>query len=109
MLSDIRQALRQSPLMYGALFALLPLLLGLAVVPVVGFGPCGPNVGPSVRFFVVISGAIAMAAPFIGSWLFLVSFRRRHIISAMVGLPLLCGSVFVCLYWFFILVSAVMS
>jgi hypothetical protein len=109
MLSNVRQTLRQSPLIYGVLSAILPLLLGVAVGPLVGFGPCGPNVPSSVRIVVMSAGMVAVASPFVGCWLFWVSFRRRGIVTAVVGLPLICGSVFVCLYWFFILASAIMS
>jgi hypothetical protein len=109
MLSRIQQALRQSPLTYGVLFAALPLMLGIALGPLIGFGPCGPNVPSSVRGLVVVAGTIAVAAPFIGAWLFSISFQARRAVTAVVGLPLLCGSLFVCCYWFFIIVSAVMG
>ena len=109
MLSRIQQTLRQSPLTYGALFAALPLILGMAVGPLIGFGPCGPNVPSSVRGVVLTAGIIAVAAPIIGAWLFWVSFQGRRAASAVAGLPLLWGSAFVCLYWFFIIVSAVMG
>lgn len=109
MLSNVRQTLRHSPLIYGVLFAILPLLLGVAAGPLVGFGPCGPNVPSSVRIIVMSAGMVALASPFVGSWLFWVSFRRRGVVTAVVGLPLICGSLFVCCYWFFVVLSAVMS
>jgi hypothetical protein len=58
---------------------------------------------------VLAAGIIAVAAPFIGAWLFWVSFQGKRTVTALVGLPLMYGSIFVCLYWFFVLVSAVMS
>ena len=109
MLSRIQQPLRQAPLAYGILFAALPLALGVAVGPLVGFGPCGPNVPSSARIIVVTAGAIALAAPFVATWLFWLSFRRQRITAAVVGLPLLFGSGFVCLYWLFVVISAVVS
>jgi hypothetical protein len=107
MLSRIQQALRQSPLAYGVLFAILPLILGLAVGPLVGFGPCGPSVPSSVRLAIIAAGILAITSPLISSWLFWISFRNRKSVTAALALPLLSGSVFVCLYWFFILLSAV--
>lgn len=109
MLSRIQQRLGQTPLAYGILFAMLPLGLGIAVGPLVGFGPCGPNVPSSTRIIVLAAGAIALTAPFVATWLFWLSFLRRRAITSVVGLPLLFGSGFVCLYWFFALISAVMS
>jgi hypothetical protein len=82
-------------------------MLGLAVGPMVGFGPCGPRVPPSVRLAVIAAAILAISPPFIGSWLFWISFRSRRFITATVALPLLSGSIFICLYWFFILLSAV--
>jgi hypothetical protein len=107
MSKSIQQILRQSPMAYGVLFAILPLMLGLAVGPMVGFGPCGPRVPSSIRLAVTAAGILAISCPFISSWLFWISFRSRRIITAAVALPLLSGSIFVCLYWFFIVVSAV--
>jgi hypothetical protein len=88
---------------------MLPLVLGIAVGQFVGFGPCGPNVGSSVRGIVLLVGIIALSAPFISARLFWVSFRRQSVLSGIVGLPLLCGSFLVSCYWFFIVLSAVMS
>jgi hypothetical protein len=105
----IQQRLRQSPLTYGALFAAVPLILGIAVGPLVGWGPCGPNVTSSARVLVLVAGITAMASPFIGGWLFWLSFRRRGVVTGVLSVPLLCGSLFVCVYWFFIILSAVMS
>lgn len=109
MLSSIQRSLRDSPLTYGGLFAVLPLMLGLAAGPLVGFGPCGPNVRSSVRLIVVAVGTIAVASPLVASWLFWISFRRRRTVTSLVGLPLLFASGFVCLYWLLILASAIMS
>jgi hypothetical protein len=109
LMSSILRAFRQSPLAYGCLFALLPLGLGLAVGPLVGFGPCGPSVASSVRLVVVAAGTLAIASPIIGCWLFWISFRTRKTLTAVVALPLLGASVFVCLYWLIVLISAVMS
>jgi DNA polymerase III psi subunit len=94
---------------YGSVFAALPLGLAIAIFPLVGFGPCGPSVPPSVRMIVVAAGTIAFASPFIAIWLFSLSFQRRKIITAIVSLPMLSGSIFICLYWFFVVASAVMS
>jgi hypothetical protein len=88
---------------------MLPLALGIVVGPLVGFGPCGPNVPSSARLMVLTAGTIALAAPLIAAWLFWVSFVHRRLITAVVGLPMLFGSGFVCLYWFFVVISAVMS
>jgi hypothetical protein len=109
MLLRIQQALRRSPFAYGVLFAVLPFMLGLAVGPLVGFGPCGPSVPSSIRFAVIGAGILALASPFIGSWLFWISFRTHKALTALVALPLLSASAFVCLYWLFVLVSAVMA
>jgi hypothetical protein len=103
----IQQILRQSPMGYGVLFAVLPLVLGLAVGPMIGFGPCGPRVPSSIRLTVIAAGILAISSPFISLWLFWISFRSRRIITTTVAVPLLSGSVFVCLYWFFIVISAV--
>jgi len=92
---------------YGVLFAILPLLLGLAVGPMIGFGPCGPHVPSTIRLVVIAVGILAISSPFISAWLFWISFRSLRVITATVALPLLGGCVFVCLYWFFIVVSAV--
>lgn len=108
-LSKIQQRLGQTPLAYGILFSVLPLPLGIAVGALVGFGPCGPNVPPSARIIVLAAGAIALVAPLMATWLFWLSFRRQRMVAAVVGLPLLFGSGFVCLYWFFVVISAVMS
>ena len=108
-LSKIQQRLGQTPLAYGILFSVLPLALGIAVGALVGFGPCGTNVPSSARIIVLAAGAIALAAPLMATWLFWLSFRRQRIVAAVVGLPLLFGSGFVCLYWFFVVISAVMS
>ena len=70
MLSGIQQELRRSPVAYGTFFAILPLMLGLAVGPLVGFGPCGPSVPSSVRLIVIVAGTLALASPLISSWLF---------------------------------------
>lgn len=107
MLRTIQQILRQSPMAYGVLFAILPLLLGLAVGPMVGFGPCGPRVPSTVRLVVIAAGILAISSPFVSTWLFWISFRSLRIITAVVALPLLGGSIFVCLYWLFVVVSAV--
>jgi hypothetical protein len=100
--------LRRSPLVYGVLFALLPIALALAVGPLVGFGPCGPSVPGSVRVVVIVTGLLAVSSPFVGSWLFWLSFPNRKAITASVALPLVSFSVFICLYWLAILISAVM-
>jgi hypothetical protein len=92
---------------YGVIFAILPLLLVVAVGPMVGFGPCGPRVPSTIRLVVIAAGILAISSPLISAWLFCISFRRLRIITAAVALPLLAGSVFVCLYWFFVVVSAV--
>jgi len=84
-------------------------MLGVALGPLVGWGPCGPNVTASARILVLAAGITAMAAPFIGAWLFWLSFRRRGVVTAVLGVPLLVGSIFICCYWFFIVASAVMS
>lgn len=104
---SIQQILRQCPMGYGVLFAVLPVVLGLAIGPMVGFGPCGPRVPSPIRLAVMAAGILAIASPFISSWLFWTSFRSRRIITATVALPLLGGSVFVCLYWLFVMISAV--
>jgi len=104
---SIQQVLRQSPMAYGVLFAILPLVLGLAVGPMVGFGPCGPLIPSTIRLVVVVVGILAISSPFISAWLFWISFRSLRVITAAVALPLLGGSIFVCLYWFFIVVSTV--
>jgi hypothetical protein len=104
---SIQQILRQSPLAYGVLFAILPLVLGLAVGPMVGFGPCGPRVPSSIRLAVIAAGILAISSPFISAWLFWKSFQSRRIVTAALALPLLGGSIFVCLYWFFVVVSAI--
>ena len=104
---SIQQVLRQSPMAYGVIFAILPLLLVVAVGPMVGFGPCGPRVPSTIRLVLIAAGILAISSPFISAWLFCISFRRLRIITAAVALPLLAGSVFVCLYWFFVVVSAV--
>jgi hypothetical protein len=88
-LSSIQQ--QRTPLAYGALFAILPLALGVAVGPLVGFGPCGPNVPSSARLIVLSVGMIALAAPLIAAWLFWLSFLHRRVITAVVGLPMLFG------------------
>lgn len=105
MSKTIQQTLGQNPLAYGVLFAIMPLMLGLAVVSGIGFGPCGPHVPSSIRLAVIAAGILAISSPFISYWLFWISFRSRRIITAAVALPLLSGSIFICLYWFFILVS----
>jgi hypothetical protein len=103
------QEFRASPLGYGSLFAMLPLFLGLMVGPLIGFGPCGPNVPSSTRLLVIAFGVAAMASPFVSARLFWLSFRERKAASAIMGVPLLGGSCFVCLYWFVVLISAVMA
>jgi len=107
MLSGIQQELRRGSLTYGTLFAVLPLMLGLAVGPLVGFGPCGPSVPSPVRLIVIAAGTLAIASPLISSWLFWISFRRRKSLTALMAFPLLSVGVLVCLYWLFILLSAV--
>src|SRR5215510_8091730 len=106
MLSGIQQELRRGSLTYGTLFAVLPLMLGLAVGPLVGFGPCGPSVPSPVRLIVIAAGTLAIASPLISSWLFWISFRRRKSLTALMAFPLLSVGVLVCLYWLFILLSA---
>ena len=109
MLSNVPQTLRRSPLPYGVMFAVLPVLLGLAIGPMVGFGPCGPNVPGSVRLLVIAAGILAIGSPYIAAWLFRISFRSRKGLTALVALPLLSVSLFVSLYWLFVLFSAVMT
>ena len=103
------QAFRASPLGYGSLFAMLPLFLGLAVGPLIGFGPCGPNVQSSTRLLVIAFGIAAMASPFVSARLFWFSFRESKAATAIVGLPMLGVSCVVCLYWLIVLISAVMA
>jgi hypothetical protein len=52
-----------SPLRTGAVFALLPFMLGLMIAGVVGFGPCGPAIKPSIRWVVIVLGIISLASP----------------------------------------------
>lgn len=108
-MTAISQTWQRSPLLYGTLFAVLPLLLGAAVGPLVGFGPCGPNVSSSTRLVVITAGFIALTAPFVAWQLFRISFRDRKAATAFIAFPLLGASVPVCLYWLIILGSAVMG
>jgi hypothetical protein len=103
------QSLRRNPLEYGSLFAFLPLLLGIVVGPLIGFGPCGPNVRSSTRLLVIVAGVVSMVSPFVSAWLFWLSFRERKKASTVVGAPLLGLCCFICLYWLIVLISAVMT
>lgn len=109
MQSNLQRVLRRTPLAYGTLLAGLPLMLGAMIGPWVGFGPCGPSVRSSIRLAVIVAGILAISSPFVAAWLFWISFRNRRALTAIIGLPLLAASGFICLYWLFVLFSALMG
>ena len=107
--STIQQVLRRNPIAYGIVFAVLPLILGLVVGPLVGFGPCGANVPSSVRLVVITAGALALTSPLVSSWLFLISFRSGTRLNTFLALPFLGLGAVVCVAWILVLASAIHS